>query len=219
MANSLLACPFCRELYGANEADTCPVCGMDLKPLVDLPPSFEVMEQQALDWEQTDPTDRTLPWADMRHGKGLLLAASSLGLGLFFAPWLVMSMPHAVVQSGYDLATTRGFWFAGGAVAWFINLALVASRRTLNQMRGVVVIVTLFSSLTACQALLLWVLAPRVATVPLEYEWGWGFYASAALSLFSLPIACRFGRGPAFASAPPSEAERSPRTPQGETLH
>lgn len=220
MAGSLLACPFCRELYEASETENCLVCGVVLKPLRDLPPSFEVLEQQAAEWEQTDPADRTLPWTDFGHGKGMLLCASVLGLAGFFAPWIVMSQPQDVTFSGYDLSMTRGFWFAGGAVGWFINVPLVASRRSLNQMRGVVAVVTLFCSLTAFQALLLALLAPNVASVPLKYHWGWGFYASAAVSLLSLPFALRFGRGAAPRSNTRQAREDSPgRTAKGHTLH
>ncbi len=199
MSTTLVACPFCRELYERGEAEMCPVCGVVLRPLHDLPPSFEAREQQAALWEQTAPDDRPLPLHHFGRGRALVLGCSLLGLGLFFAPWIVLTKPELITLSGFDLAGARGFWFAGGAVGWFIMLPLVITRRTINQMRGARLVITLFSSLTAFQALLLWALSPTDALVPLSYSWGWGFQASTVVSVVATALAMRFG-GP---STPP----------------
>ena len=36
-AVGLVACPFCREMFEHTEAKQCPVCGMGLRNLADLP--------------------------------------------------------------------------------------------------------------------------------------------------------------------------------------
>ncbi len=220
MATSLLACPFCRELYESGEAETCPVCGVVLKPLADLPPSFEVREQMAQEWEQTHPADRKLPWLALGRNRGLLALGSALGLAAFFAPWIVLIKPELRSLSGFDLFSTRGFWFAGGALGWFINIPLVLSRRTINQMRGVRAVVILFCSLTACQALLLVLLSPTEAMVPLEYHWGWGLHVSAALSLLTSALGFRFGgNAPEESATEEAETDVAPASTESHTLH
>jgi hypothetical protein len=164
-----------------------------LRALHELPPSFESLEQRAAEWEQTAVDDRPLPLSHLGRGRATLLLCSLAGLASFFAPWLVLTKPDIVTLSGFDLAGARGFWFAGGAVAWFINLPLIATRRSVNQMRGARLVVTLFCSLTAFQAVLLWLLAPTESFVPLSYHWGWGFYASAVISVIGTALAVRFG--------------------------
>jgi hypothetical protein len=214
MASTLLACPFCRELYEVIEAEVCPVCGVVLKGLGELPPSFEERERLAREWEQTTLEDRTLPWRHLGNGKGWLVLCCALGLALFFAPWIVLSRPETLTLSGFDLAHTRGFWFGGGAAAWLVNIPLVLSRRTLNQMMGVRIIATLLAGLTACQAVLLVLLAPTSTLIPLEYHWGWGFHLSAALSALAAAIASRFGSGPARAlPARPKSQQKKPADP------
>jgi hypothetical protein len=196
VAHTLLACPFCRELYKVVEAEICPVCGVRLEGLEALPPSYEVREQLAREWEQTAHEDRPLPWHNWGHGKGLLALTSLLGLSLFFGPWIELTQPNLESLSGFDLASTRGFWFGGGAAAWFVNLPLVLSRRTLNQMRGVRIVCTLLSGLTACQTLLLVVLAPESELIPVQYTWGWAFWGSAVVSVVAALLAPSFGAAP-----------------------
>lgn len=195
MASTFLACPFCRELYEVREAEICPVCGVALRGLGELPPSYEVQAQMQQEWEQIPFEDRRLPWTYWRHGRGALTLCSLAGLLLFFAPWIDMSKPDVLIFSGYDLAHTKGFWFAGGATAWLVNIPLVLSRRSLNQMQSVRVAATAFSALTACQGVLLLIASPTQSQslVPLSYHWAWGFYASIAVSVLATFFAQRFG--------------------------
>ncbi len=193
MAKQLLACPFCRELFSQDEGDICPNCDIPLRPLAELPPSFEVREQQAIEWERTAPADRTLPWYYAARGRALMLVLSLLGLATFFAPWIVITKPEIANLSGFTLTASRGFWFGGGAVAWFISVPLIVTRRTVNQMRGVRIILTLFAATSACQVVLLYLNAPTKSVIPVAYTWGWGFYASAIVSLLAVPVAARFG--------------------------
>ncbi|MEN9577012.1 MAG: hypothetical protein RJA70_21 [Pseudomonadota bacterium] len=188
-----MACPFCRELFTEGELSVCPNCDIVLRPLADLPPSFEVREQQAAEWEQTAPADRTFAWSYTGRGRALLLALSAAGLGLFFCPWVAISIPELATLSGFQLTTSRGFWFGGGAVGCLISIPLVLSRRTIVQMHGVRIVLTLFAATTLCQALLLALNPPHRGVIPVQYHWTWGFYASALISLLSVPVALRFG--------------------------
>lgn len=193
MSNGLLACPFCRELYASDEAQVCPHCDMILRPLADLPPSFEVREAQAAEWEKTPPEHRSLPWTFVRRGRGALALLSLLGLASVFAPWIELTKPHALTLSGFTLMQTRGFWFGGAFVSWLVMFPLVLSRRTVVGMRGVRAVLCLFAATPVGQALLLYLNAPTTALVPVAYTWGLGFYANAIVGLLALPFAATFG--------------------------
>lgn len=182
------------------------MCGVRLEGLGALPPSYEVREQLAREWEQTAPEDRPLSWRNWGHGRGLLALCSVLGLSLFFGPWIELTRPNLESLSGFDLASTRGFWFGGGAAAWLVNLPLVVSRRTLNQMRGVRIVCTLLCALTACQALLLITLAPQSELIPVQYAWGWAFWGSSLVSVVAALLAANFGAAPSEPRRATSEA-------------
>jgi len=224
MASSLLACPFCRELYEASEAELCPVCGVVLRPIADLPPSYEMREQQAAEWERTAPQDRALPWHHIGANRGWVIATNLVGLATFLAPWLILTKPEDVALTGLQLTSSKGFWFGGGAAAWFVNIPLVASRRTINQLRSVRIIVTLFSGLCTCQALLLLLLSPTESMVPVEYHWGWGFYASASLGLIAAGFSAFLGHHPqanedSERTSSVSELPVEPESGEERTLH
>ncbi len=212
--SQLLACPFCRELFDRTETEHCPDCDIPLSPLHQLPPSYAVIEEEAAGWERNPPEDQPLPWYDVRHGRGLLLgiALASL-LSFWLAPWLDITSPHAEQRTGYSLARGPLGWLWGGAVAWFVSLALVASRRTVRQMRGVRAIVMLFAALTGSEIVMLLALRPDGArAVQTAYEWAWGSYVSLALSIAGVGVAARFGGAlapPPHGSTPaPSEPEQ-----------
>jgi hypothetical protein len=193
---ALLGCPFCRDLYSDDEAERCPVCGVDLKPIADLPPSWEAREEEAAAWEAIPAVDRTLPVMFAGRGRGLLLVIAVLGLATFFAPWIIMTKPDDLVISGYQLARARAGWFWGGAVAWFILIPLVATRRTVFRMRGVRIIAAMFASMTLIEIVTLVANPPQGHRyLPLEYGWGWGLYASALVSAAGVAVAARFGGG------------------------
>ncbi len=215
--SSLRACPFCRELYDEIETERCQVCGVLVRPLHELPPSFE-KRQRAVDvWSQTHPGDRPLPWRDMSSGRGLVLAACVLGLGSFVSPWISLSQPDELLLSGLDLASKRGYWFSAGALGWFINIPLLLSRRTINQLRGIRVGAALFASLTACQGALLFALAPTSELVVIDYHWAWGFYASIIVSLAGTAAAFRLGSDTRSSEEPPQPDE--PTRVDGHFLH
>jgi hypothetical protein len=211
----LLACPFCRELFEASEAQHCPECDIPLSPLERLPPSQEVVEEQAIEWERNPPEDQLRSWLDFRHGRGWLLgiAAGSL-LCFWLAPWVDMTSPTTATRSGYSLARGAIGWLWGGAVAWLVSMALVLSRRTLRQMRGIRPILMLFAAMTASEIVMLVCLSPTSsAQVRYVYRWGWGLYLALGLSIAGVVAALRFGGkpspqpAPAGAARPLAEAE------------
>ena len=90
---SLVACPFCREMFDRGERDTCPHCDVALTAFEKLPPSHEA---QLLEGEEdglpVEPENEPLPATDLRRGKGVLLALGLVGLVLFFLPWVNVTL-------------------------------------------------------------------------------------------------------------------------------
>lgn len=166
---------------------------MVLRPLDELPPSHEVKEAEALEWERTPPQDRTLPWYYPQRGRGALVVIGLLGLASTFCPWVNLSKPQTLVLSGVDLMRSRGFWFGGALVAWLVMVPLVVSRRSITRMRGVRLILCFFALTPVCQAALLYVNAPSSELVPVQFSWGFGFVANAVLGVCALPFAATFG--------------------------
>lgn len=214
----LLACPFCREIFERAEAERCPECDLPLEALHRLPPSLEESEREAVSWERDAPEDVRLPWHHLGNGRGLLLGVAVASLAAFWlAPWIDMISPYAELRTAYALARGRLAWLWGGAVAWLVTLALVLSRRSLNQMRGVRAILVFFASVTLSEIALLVLLSPRGSRqIHVEYEWAWGLYVSLGLSLVGALAALRFGVGEA-----PAEATRTEPMDgtAGSTLH
>jgi hypothetical protein len=191
----LLACPFCRELFDSSEAEHCPECDIPLAPLDRLPPSLDVIEEQAAEWEQNPPEDQQLSWLDFRQGRGLLLGIALCSLLCFWlAPWVEFSSPMTVTRSGYSLARGPIGWLWGGAVAWGVSIALISSRRSVSQMRGIRPILVVFAAMTASEIAMLVFLSPKGSPhLRYDYEWSWGLYASLALSIAGIIAAVRFG--------------------------
>jgi hypothetical protein len=217
VVNQILACPFCRELFERAEAEQCPECDLPLSPLHELPPSLDALEEEAVDWERNRPEDELRAVYALGRGRGALLAVAVLSLLSFaLAPWVEMTSPHTELRSGYSLARGPLGWLWGGAIAWFVSIALVLSRRTIRQMRGVRAILVLFSAMTLAEIVMLMALSPSgQRQVYFDYEWAWGLYASLALSAAGVLFAARFG-GSMPEREPPAPAAAA--TPVG-TLH
>lgn len=219
----LLACPFCRELYSADETRRCPECDVSLQPMDELPPSLEQLHQEALEGEITPPEDRRLPFGYLGRSRGALLILAVLGLVSFFLPWVIMRKPEIGTYSAFDLARGRAGWLWGGAVAWFVMIPLVATRRTINRMRGVRIITVLFAAMTLGEVAMLVSLPPRSSRfVPVDFSWGWGLYLSGIIATLGVIFAARFGGK--LSDMPALPWERHDATPHagssdGHTLH
>ncbi len=193
-AVALLACPFCRELFSKGEANQCPECGVDLRGMDSLPPSLEALAEEAASGQMTPPEHRSLPWWYFGRSKGLLLVLSVIGLLLFFAPWVDMRRPELVSLSGFDLARGRAGWLWGGAVAWFIMLPLVWTRRSLFKMRGVRIVCAMFAAMTLGEVAMMASLPPGGSRyLSVDFSWGWGMWASGIVSVLGIIAAVRFG--------------------------
>ena len=123
------ACPFCRETFAPGEHTECPTCGVKLETAAAPPAMVDALDDDDLDDEPL------LPWTHWGHGRGPLVLAAVLGLGLFLAPWVHAYMPDRAVYSGLEIARRTGMAWAA-AVAWFTLLPVVLSRRSIPTMRG-----------------------------------------------------------------------------------
>ena len=132
--SDLVACPFCRQLFEPGEASACPDCGLGLKDLGKLPPSYDAKIEYPE--EPSLRTWRPCPGRTVSDRAGMLiLALAVLGFAAFFAPWVQRVRAGAPVLSGFDLARLSGFFWAP-AVAWFVLFPLVLTRRSIFKMRG-----------------------------------------------------------------------------------
>src|SRR5690606_21943844 len=138
---------------------------------------------------------------------------------LFFGPWVSLERPDEITLTGHDLATANAPWLWGGAVGWFILVPLLASRRTVNQLRGIRVMATFFPLLTLGEAAMLLINPPeahRYFGPGLEYTWG--LFASATVALLAMIVGARLGGSTEDLRDLPLELPVSgPRT--GEPLH
>jgi hypothetical protein len=219
----LLACPFCRELFPPGEESKCPACGLSLKPMHELPPSLDALEEEAARGEYVPPEDRLLPRWYFGRGRGALLLLGILGLVAFFLPWVAMTQPEIASYSAFELARGRAGWLWGGAVGWFILLPLVWTRRTITEMRGVRIICAVFAGMTLVEVLMMVGLPPQGnRLVPIEYHWGIGLYLSGLAAALGVIAAARFGGRiddlPAVPWRDRKGVERT-ETGSGETLH
>jgi hypothetical protein len=189
--SDLVACPFCRELFGKGEAEVCPACGLKLADMTKLPPSHDALAEDDFGIP-TEPHLETLPMSYLGRGRGILIVASLIGLVAFFGPWVHLSSPEIAARSAADLARRIG-WIWGALVGWFVLLPTVASRRSIDQMRGARVAAAFLSAVPLVTTSILWFLPPRGGRVPVRFEWGWGLYVTWAVGLVATAVAVRFG--------------------------
>lgn len=189
---ALLACPFCRELYGDDEAERCPHCDLVLVPLASLPPSADALAEQPPE----APEDQRFGFFFLGAGRGLGLLLNLAGLACFFLPWFSLARPDPVLLSGADLARGNAPWLLGGALGFALNLPLLLSRRSLYELTGVRAVAFTFALMTACEVIVL-VLKPPLQTsyfsVGLSQETG--LWASFVLSVLAAIVCLRLGSG------------------------
>lgn len=189
--SDLVACPFCRQLFQPGETAACPDCGLRLKELGKLPPSYDA--QVEYPEIPTPPHMETLPWTFWGRNRALLLVLSVAGLAAFFAPWIHETAPELQQLSGYTLARLRSYFWAP-ATAWFVLIPLIASRRSIYKMRGARVAVGFLAGVALLTAMNL-LLRPPVSSAhrQVHFEWGWGLYATAAIAVLTVIGAIGFG--------------------------
>lgn len=189
--SGLTACPFCRQMFEAGESRTCPDCGLGLEALTKLPPSYDA--QIEYPEEPTPPHMETLPWTYAGRGRALLAGLAIAGLVCFFMPWVKESAPELRLLSGFGLARVAGFFWAP-AVAWFVILPLVITRRSIYKMRGARVAVGFLAAIALITVGSLLTFPPKSSRRRVvNIEWAWGIYASGAIALAALGSAVRFG--------------------------
>lgn len=224
---TLQACPFCRKLFTAGEARSCPDCDVALVGMNQLPPSLDALDDDAEQGKIALPEDQLLPPGYLGRGRGVLLALSAAGIAAFFLPWVELTAPESVVYSGFDLARGRAGWLWGGVTAWLVMIPLVLTRRTIARMRGVRIVTMLFAAMTVTEVLMLALLPPRRGVAPLELHFRYGLYVSGAISLIAVAVAARFGGSlhnlPKFLLDTRGSSAQNPAEPHetsdGQTLH
>jgi hypothetical protein len=191
---SLLACPFCREMFQKGEmrsqGDRCPVCGVELVAFEKLPASDDALAEDGLPRE---PDAEPLPPAYLGRGRGPLALLAFAGLVAFFLPWVNVTLPDVLALSGFDLARRLG-WAWGAGVAWFILVPTVLSRRSIRQMRGARVAAAFLAAVPGTTVGILLARPPHGGHgVPLHFTFGPAMYATLGLSLVGVAVAVVFG--------------------------
>jgi hypothetical protein len=187
---SLLACPFCRELFPRNERKACHVCGVALVPADKLPPSDDALSEDGV---TRQPEWDLLPFTYLRRGRGPLALLAVVGLAAFFLPWVNETMPDIVSFSGFALARKLG-WAWGAGVGWFVLFPVVITRRTIMHMRGARVAVSFLAAVPGLTAALLLARTPHPHYgIHLQFSFGIGLFATIALSLVAVGIGLFFG--------------------------
>jgi hypothetical protein len=187
---SLLACPFCREMFELGESKACPVCGMSLVAFEKLPISDEALSEDGV---ARQPEWESLPLTYLRRGRGVLALLAVAGLVTFFLPWVHVTMPDIVSLTGFVLARRLG-WAWGAGVGWFVLLPTVLSRRSVMKMRGARVAASFLAAVPGVTVAILLARPPHAPHgVPLQFTWEPGLFATLALSLVAVPFALFFG--------------------------
>jgi hypothetical protein len=187
---ALVACPFCREMFEEGEETSCPVCGVALTDFSKLPPSIEAHDEDEVPLE---PDREPLPSTYMGRGKGILALLGAVGLGLFFLPWIHMSLPYELAITGYDLARGRLGWVWASGVAWLVLMPTVLSRRSIHQMRGARLAAAFLAAIPGLTVSILAARPPHGGIIPLRFTYGWPFWATLLLSLAAVVVSVRLG--------------------------
>jgi hypothetical protein len=190
-AMSLLACPFCREMFEKDEQTSCPVCTVPLVPFEKLPKSATANADE--DGLPVNPEDELLPGRYLGRGRGLLVALGVAGIAAFFLPWIDVSLPDVISLSGFDVARRLG-WAWGAGVAWSVLIPTVLSRRTIRQMRGARVAAAFLAGVPATTVAVLLARPPHGGHgVPLRFAFAPAMYATLGLSAVAFVVAVLFG--------------------------
>jgi hypothetical protein len=188
----LVACPFCRDLFDKEEAVQCPTCGIALAAVAKLPPS-PTLRPETDPWEEDlGPEHDPLPWTYLGRGRGAAMLLSVIGVTLFLLPWIHMTLPYVAELSGWDLAHRMGWSWAAFA-AWVVLAPIVASRRSIAQLRGARVAAAFLAAIPAITATILLVFPPQSSLIPVRLHFGWPIYATVAISLAAVATGVKLG--------------------------
>jgi hypothetical protein len=187
-AVSLVACPFCREMFQQGEAESCPVCGMALTAFEKLPPSIEASEDGVPPMPEFEP----IPWTYPGRGRAALFVLALAGVALFFLPWIQMTLPATRAISGFLLAKNLG-WSWGALVAWLVLVPTVLSRRNIAQLRGARVAAAFLALVPAMTAAILLAFPLRNSVVHVRFTYDWALYATLGVSLVAAFFGARLG--------------------------
>jgi hypothetical protein len=189
---AIVACPFCREMFERTEAKSCPVCGIALQALEKLPPAPTLAHELEDDGIPPAPEHVPFPATYAGRGRGAMVILGVLGVALFFATWVHLTLPYIAELSGFDLARRLG-WSWGGGVAWVVLVPTVASRRTIAQLRGARFAAGFLSLVPAVTAGILAVFPPHGGLLPVRFVYGWPMWATILLSLVATVVGVRLG--------------------------
>ena len=205
----LEACPFCKELFPKGETRECPVCGVALVSMRNLPESAEALDEE----EAAAPKEPRLPLAHWGHARGPLIVLAVLGLGAFFLPWIHQYTPNQTTFTGVDISRRTGLSWSVAA-AWFTLLPLLVSRRTIRSMQGVRLVAGMLAVIPAITAGMLLLNPPRVVqaagvVMKVRFDWAPAIYATLALSLVASVLAVFFLGGPLSARPAPAPEQEN----------
>lgn len=200
-------------MFEEGEATSCPVCGMALAAFDKLPPSLDAMHEEG--GLPTAPEMELLPRLYLGRGKGPLAVLGLIGAGLFFLPWVRLTLPYVDAKSGFDLAHERIGWLWAAFVGWSVLVPTVLSRRTIAHMRGARVAAAFLSAIPAVAVAILLSKPPRGGVIPVRYTWDWPIYAVLAVSLLAILLSFRLGGRADDITAP----RPAPRPTRGQHLH
>src|SRR5205814_2676425 len=95
--------------------------------------------------------------------------------------------------SGYGLAMLRGYFWAP-AVAYFVMIPLVLTRRSIYKMRGARVAVAFLAGIALTTVAIRLGFIPRSTLLrQVHVEWAWGLYATGLIAFAALAAAIGFG--------------------------
>jgi hypothetical protein len=188
----IVACPFCREMFEPGEADTCPICGIDLRPLEKLPRADTLLHEFEDDGVPPAPEQLPFAFTYAGRGRGALIAIGVVGLILFFLPWVHLTLPYIAELSGFDLARRLG-WSWGAGVAWVVLVPTVASRRTIAQLRGARFAASFLGLIPAVTVAIFTIFPPHGGLIPVRFTFGWPVWTTILVSLGAVVVGARLG--------------------------
>jgi hypothetical protein len=133
-----------------------------------------------------------MPLTYVGRGKAPIAVLGLIGLGLFFVPWVQMTLPYIAAKSGFDLAKNIG-WLWSCLAAWCVLVPTVLSRRSIAQMRGARVAAAFLSAFPGISAAILLLKPPHGAVYTIKYSFDWPIYATLIVSLLAVAFSLRLG--------------------------